>query len=155
MINLNTNFDWAFYFILYILLVFAEITIFVIYMSRTLKVAFLIVIAPLVCATYSLDKLRDGKAQAFENWIKEFVIAVFQQPMQLLIYTIFINSAGEILVNNMFFGVLFMLLIPYGGRIFKSVLKFEGNKSLPGGKGFEGARKGVRTVSHKFVNKGK
>lgn len=120
----SSKWGWVLYGTLYTLLTLSEIQIFVFYISRLLKIAYLIIISPLVCVTYSIDKIKDGKAQAFENWIKEFAIAVLAQPLQLLIYVIFIDSAGEILYRNMFFAIIFFLLIPYGTRIFKSVLKF-------------------------------
>ena len=123
----SSKWGWLLYGNLYILLTFSEVQIFIFYISRLIKIAYLIIIAPLVCVTYSIDKLKDGKAQAFENWIKEFAISVLAQPLQLLIYVIFIDSAGEILYRNMVFAIIFFLLIPYGTRIFKSVLKFGEN----------------------------
>ena len=120
----SSKWGWVLYGTFYILLTFSEVQIFIFYLYRLIKVAYLIIISPLVCVTYSIDKIKDGKAQAFENWIKEFAIAVLAQPLQLLIYVIFIDSAGEILYRNMFFAIIFFLLIPYGSRIFKSVLKF-------------------------------
>ena len=122
--NTSSKWGWLFYGTLYILLTFSEIQIFIFYFFRFIKIAYLIIISPLVCVTYSIDKIKDGKAQAFENWIKEFAISVLAQPLQLLIYVIFIDSAGEILYKNVFFAIIFFLLIPYGARIFKSVLKF-------------------------------
>ena len=120
----SSKWGWVLYGTFYILLTFSEVQIFIFYLYRLIKVAYLIIISPLVCVTYSIDKIKDGKAQAFENWMKEFAIAVLAQPLQLLIYVIFIDSAGEILYRNMFFAIIFFLLIPYGSRIFKSVLKF-------------------------------
>ena len=122
--NIDTDGEWFFYFVVYMMLGISQLSIFIFYITRLIKTAFLIIISPLVCATYSIDKLRDEKAQAFENWIREFVICVFAQPIQLLIYIIFVDSAGEILTQNMLFGALFLVLLPFGNRIFKSILKF-------------------------------
>lgn len=123
----SSKWGWVMYGTFYTLLTFSEIQIFIFYFFRLIKIAYLIIISPLVCVTYSIDKIKDGKAQAFENWIKEFAIAVLAQPMQLLIYLVFIDSAGEILERNMFIAIIFFILIPYGSRIFKSVLKFGEN----------------------------
>jgi len=120
----SSKWGWILYSTFYILLTASEIQIFIFYISRFIKIAYLIIISPLVCATYSIDKIKDGSAQAFENWVREFAIAVLEQPLQLLIYVIFIDSAGEILYRNMLLAIIFFLLVPYGGRIFKSVLKF-------------------------------
>ena len=35
--------------------------------------AFLTIIAPLVALTYPIDKINDGKAQAFNMWFKEYI----------------------------------------------------------------------------------
>jgi len=125
----SSKWGWLLYGGFYCMLVFSQLQIFIFYMGRLLKVAFLIIISPLVCVTYSIDKIKDGKAQAFGNWIKEFAIAVLAQPLQLLIYILFIDSAGEILRKNMLFAIVFFMLIPYGTRIFKSVLKFGENSN--------------------------
>ena len=125
----SSKWGWLLYGGFYCMLVFSQLQIFIFYMGRLLKVAFLIIISPLVCVTYSIDKIKDGKAQAFGNWIKEFAIAVLAQPLQLLIYLLFIDSAGEILRKNMLFAIVFFMLIPYGTRIFKSVLKFGENSN--------------------------
>ena len=132
----SSKWGWVLYGTLYTLLTLSEIQIFVFYISRLLKIAYLIIISPLVCVTYSIDKIKDGKAQAFENWIKEFAISVLAQPLQLFIYVLLIDSTGEIISKNMAFGVIFLLLLPYGVRIFKSVLKFGENS-----KDFENAGK--------------
>lgn len=132
----SSKWGWVLYGTLYTLLTLSEIQIFVFYISRLLKIAYLIIISPLVCVTYSIDKIKDGKAQAFENWIKEFAISVLAQPLQLFIYVLLIDSTGEIIFKNMAFGVIFLLLLPYGVRIFKSVLKFGENS-----KDFENAGK--------------
>lgn len=139
--NIDTDGEWFFYFMVYMMLGFSQLAVFIFYMSRVIKTAFLIAISPLVCVTYSVDKLRDGKAQAFENWIREFVITVFAQPMQLLVYVIFVDSAGEILTQNMLLGVIFLALLPFASRIFKSILKF-GDSA--GGGNMDDARKAAR-----------
>ena len=132
----SSKWGWVLYGTLYTLLTLSEIQIFFFFFSRLLKIAYLIIISPLVCVTYSIDKIKDGKAQAFENWIKEFAISVLAQPLQLFIYVLLIDSTGEIISKNMGFGVIFLLLLPYGVRIFKSVLKFGENS-----KDFENAGK--------------
>ena len=41
------------------------------YMKRAITLAFLTLMAPLVTLTYPIDKMGDGKAQAFNAWFKE------------------------------------------------------------------------------------
>ena len=47
--------------------------------------------------TYSIDKAGDGKAQAFGNWLSEFVMNVLVQPLHAIIYLVF--SIFAIIVN--------------------------------------------------------
>ena len=47
---------------------------FLYYLHRTIEVNFLVVVAPLVTITYSIDKIGDSKAQAFGNFIKEISV---------------------------------------------------------------------------------
>jgi hypothetical protein len=65
-----------------------------------LKLAFLVVIAPLVTLTYSIDKMGDGKAQGLEAWLKEFVFTILIQPFHCVIYMCFIDVAFNILVTK-------------------------------------------------------
>ena len=65
----SSKWGWVLYGTFYILLTFSEVQIFIFYLYRLIKVAYLIIISPLVCVTYSIDKIKDGKAQAFENWM--------------------------------------------------------------------------------------
>lgn len=67
------------------------------YFKRMLKIAFLIIIAPLITLTYSMDKMGDGKAQALTAWLKEFVYTVLLQTFHCIIYTVFVGMALTIL----------------------------------------------------------
>ena len=42
------------------------------YIKRMITIAFLIIIAPLVTITYSIDRMGDGSSQALNTWFKEF-----------------------------------------------------------------------------------
>ena len=62
------------------------------YIKRTLVLGFLIVISPLITITYSIDKMGDGKSQALNIWLKEFVFTVIIQPFHCIIYLVFYSS---------------------------------------------------------------
>ena len=70
------------------------------YISRMLKVTFLVIISPLITLTYSIDKMGDGKAQALNTWLKEFIYTVLLQPFHCIIYTAFIGIAMAILAGE-------------------------------------------------------
>ena len=50
------------------------------YVIRALTITFLALIAPITCITYPIDKLGDGKSQAFNFWFREFFLEVIIQP---------------------------------------------------------------------------
>ena len=67
-----------------------------VYIKRMIKVAFLIVIAPMVTITYSIDKISDNKSQALNTWVKMFVFEVFIQTFHALVFAIFFSIAMAI-----------------------------------------------------------
>ena len=86
----------------------AEFAMVLMYIKRTIVLGFLIVIAPLITITYSLDKIGDGKSQALNAWLKEFVFTVIIQPFHCIIYIVFygtimssISGNGGFIADNM------------------------------------------------------
>lgn len=56
------------------------------YFKRLFMIAFLIIIFPLVALSYAVDKIADGKTQAFNTWAKEFMLNVFVQSFHAIVY---------------------------------------------------------------------
>ena len=63
------------------------------YIKRMITIAFLIVISPLVTITYSIDKMGDGKSQALNVWLKEFVYNILIQPFHCVSYLVLATTA--------------------------------------------------------------
>ena len=82
------------------MIVFQTIAFFLAYLNRMLKVAFLILISPLISVTYSIDKIGDGKAQALNSWLKEFVYTILIQPFHIVLYMAFANTAMALLTTT-------------------------------------------------------
>ena len=113
------------YLILYCMLVYYEMKFFIMYFYRVLRVGFYIVIAPLVCLTYPIDRLGDGRAQAFKNWFTEITMEIFLQSIHLGIYIIFIFSAGEIIRQAPFLGIIFLAALGNGEKIVRNIFKIK------------------------------
>lgn len=99
--------------VVYCMFVAQTIALFISYFMRMLKLAFLLIIAPLITLTYSIDKIGDGKAQALGNWLKEFVYTILIQPFHCIIYLSFITMAFKIIEsgsNNNIAGAVFAIL---------------------------------------------
>ncbi len=81
---------------LYCGIVAQTIMFFIAYVNRMLKIGFLIIISPLISLTYSIDKMGDGKAQALNNWLKEFAYTILIQPFHCIMYIALINTAFKL-----------------------------------------------------------
>ena len=79
--------------VIYCMMVFQTFGLFISYFNRMLKLAFLTIIAPLITLTYSIDKIGDGKAQALNTWLKEYIFTILIQPFHCIIYMCFISVA--------------------------------------------------------------
>lgn len=112
------------------------------YVKRAITMAFLTLMAPVVALTYPIDKMNDGKAQAFNMWLKEFIFNALLQPFHLIIYTIFISSAMEIAVNNPIYAILFLAFISPAEKILRKFFGFD-KASTAGNAAFSGALGGA------------
>lgn len=70
------------------------------YVKRMLTIGFLIMIAPLITITYSIDKIGDGKAQALNTWLKEFVYNVLIQPFHCILFASFASVAMALIEDG-------------------------------------------------------
>ncbi len=76
------------------------------YLKRLLILTFLTMIAPLMAMTYPLDKMHDGKAQGFMTWLKEYVYNLLIQPVHLILYTVLIGTAIDLLDDNILYSLV-------------------------------------------------
>lgn len=86
--------------IMYLMMKGMTFSYFIYYVKRMVTVGFLIMISPLICITYSLDKIGDGKAQALNNWLREIVYNILIQPFHCIIYIAFFSAIGELVDSN-------------------------------------------------------
>ena len=164
-VNLDDPGESFGFIILYVILIVFTTMFAVRYMKRVIYIAFLTLIAPLVALTYPIDKIKDGQAQAFNMWFREYIFNVMIQPFHLLIYTILVGSAMTLASEHMIYAIVAIgFLIPAekllrkffgfdkagtlsaagsfaGGAIFSSILN-KINRPKPGGKGGSGSDKG-------------
>ncbi|MCR5147262.1 MAG: hypothetical protein K6B70_08020 [Clostridia bacterium] len=78
--------------IIYGSFVIGTVAFVVMYVKRTIVLGFLIVISPLITITYAIDKMGDGKSQALNAWMKEFIFTVIIQPFHCIIYLVFYDA---------------------------------------------------------------
>ena len=133
--------------IIYGMMLFQTISFLIAYMKRMLTIGFLIMIAPLITITYSVDKIGDGKAQALNTWLKEFILNILLQPFQCILYLAFVDTSLRILLgdngngsfsvlsaNNVgkaVFAIMCMHFVKEGEKLIKKIFGFN-NASTAG-----------------------
>ena len=113
----------------YICLVILTIIFLIMYIKRMLTISFLIIIAPLITITYSIDKLGDNKSQALDTWLKEFMYGVLIQPFHCIIYLVFVSQAIGLCntgtLASMLLAVMMMFFIMKAEGIIRKIFGFE------------------------------
>ncbi len=130
---------------------------FLFYLKRMITVGFLIIIAPLITITYSIDKIGDGKAQALNAWLKELTYNILIQPFHCIIYLAFFGAMSDI-IGDSSYGNISAYILAYiilkfmkeAEGILRKIFHFEAN-SMPG---ISEPAKGFAAASGKFAQIG-
>lgn len=125
------------YTIMYVAFTAYTVYFVIVYMKRLIMLAFYTLMAPAVALSYPLDKLKDGKAQAFNFWLKDYIFYAFLPALHMIIYTVFISSALSLAVNNMIYALVAMAFIVPAEKIVKKMFGIHGNTEERAG-GFAG-----------------
>ena len=101
------------YLIMYLVLVIYTAVFTIHYLKRLVYLAFLTMIAPLIALTYPLDKIKDGQAQAFSMWLREYVFNALIPVVHIILYSIFVGSAMDFAQQNPLYAIVCIgFLIP-------------------------------------------
>ena len=122
------------YSLLFLVMVFFLLFFSWTYLKRVLTMAFLTLIAPFVALTYPLDKIKDGQAQAFNFWIKEYIYNLLLQPLHLLLYTMLVSSAIELATEHIIYSIVALGFLVPAEKLIRQMFGFKGNTPgmLPG-----------------------
>lgn len=96
-----------------------------VYLKRFIYMAFLTLMAPLVAATYPIDKISDGNAQGFNKWLKEYIFNLLLQPLHLLLYYILITSAFNLASSNIIYSIVALGFMIPAEKLLRSFFGFE------------------------------
>ena len=116
----KAGWNYVMYSVMFWVLVYIQTKFFLLYYKRLITVGFLILIAPIITVTYPIDKIGDGKAQAFSVWLNEMMMNVFIQPIHGIIYLVFMYTAGEIAKQSIWVAFAFLLVLT---KIEKIILR--------------------------------
>lgn len=113
------------YAICFLVLVFYTVFFCYVYAKRLLYVIFLTIIAPLVAISYPLDKIGDGKSQAFDLWLKEYIFNLLIQPFHLLLYLVLITSAFELAGTNVIYSLIAIGFMTPAEKFLRKMFGFD------------------------------
>lgn len=103
-------------------LVYHELKYFILFLTRMFYFYYLVAISPLVTITYSLDKMKDSKAQAFTAWLHKIINEIFLGPIECLVYLIFVFTAGVIMSEVPLLAIIMIISMGQGEKAIKKVL---------------------------------
>ena len=108
--------------IAYLVVIIVYFKFFKLYLYRVFKITFLVIISPLICATYAIDKIGDNRSQAFDHFFSEFIMLVLKQPVHLFLYMIFIASAGNLFDSNSLLLVVFLFAMSSMEKVIEKMI---------------------------------
>lgn len=115
--------------VIYLMMEVMTIIFLLAYIKRMITIGFLIIIAPLVTVTYSIDKMGDGKSQALNHWLQEFIYNILIQPFQCITYLALCSTSFEILEKDPDFksaiiAIAMMVFLISSEKIIKHIFHF-------------------------------
>ena len=113
------------YTIIYLVLVFYTLMFTVKYLKRVVYMAFLTVMAPIMSLTYPIDKMKDGKSQAFDMWLKEYLFNLLLQPLHLVLYTVTVGMAMDLAEQNMLYALVAIGFLLPAEKLLRKFFGFE------------------------------
>ena len=137
-IDTITGIAYAF---IYLLLSLMTLVFLITYIKRMITIAFLIIIAPIITVTYSIDKLGDGKSQALNAWLKEFAYNILIQVFHCIIYLALVQTSFNMLemgpgvevddmVGNAVLAFVMVIFMYQAEDIVKNIFNFKAS-SMP------------------------
>lgn len=124
------------YMIIYLVLVVYTLMFTYMYLKRVLYMAFFTMIAPMVAFTYPIDKITDGKAQAFNMWMKEYIFNALMQPMHLALYTMLMGSSMQLAVSNPLYALVAIGFLIPAEKFIRKMFGFEKAQTAGSAGGF-------------------
>ena len=117
-------FSWL---IIYLVLVIYTCVFIWQYLKRVVMLAFLTMVAPLIALTYPLDKIKDGQAQAFGLWMREYIFNALLPIIHIVIYYMLVGSAIDFITNggNWLYAIVAVGFVIPAEKFFRKMFGFD------------------------------
>ena len=116
---------------LYGAMIILMITFTITYIKRFFTLTFLTFISPLVALTYPLDKVRDGKAQAFNFWFREYITNAILPIIHIILYRVLIMSVPDLVLDNQIYALCAFAFFGPAKKIVDSMFGVKGQLGAP------------------------
>ena len=121
------------YLILYVMMVTFTIKFTFLYLKRMFYMGILTIMAPMTAIMYPIEVANGGKGKSFDQWLREFIFNAIMQPIQWLIYYIFVGSAISLTAENPLYGIIVLAFISKAEEIIKNILGLKEPMKMVGG----------------------
>ena len=101
------------------------------YLKREFTIIFLSIIGPAACITYPIDKIGDGKAQAYNRWFTEYLYQVIIQPFHLILYIVLIGTAADLANHNILYALVCFAVMGPAEKFIKEMFGFKDKLGSP------------------------
>ena len=101
------------------------------YLKREFTIIFLTIVGPAACITYPIDKIGDGKAQAYNRWFTEYLYQVIIQPFHLLLYIVLIGTAADMANHNILYSLVCFAVMGPAEKFIKEMFGFKDKLGSP------------------------
>lgn len=101
------------------------------YYKRLFTLTFLTFIAPLVALTYPLDKIKDGKAQAFNYWLREYITNAMLPVIHIILYKVLISTVPNLVTQAPLYAIFALAFMIPAEKIVKSMFGVRGETAPP------------------------
>jgi hypothetical protein len=122
------------YTLMYLVMIIYTIMFTIQYIKRLLHVIFLTLVAPFVALMYPIDKMKDGTAQSFNKWLKEYMYNVLIQVFHIILYYVLISTAIDLAKSNILYGIVAIGFMLEAEKILKKMFGLDAQGGIFGGK---------------------
>ena len=119
-----------FYFLAMVSIIWYQLKFCIVYAKRAMQVYVLIIISPLICVSYPIDRIADDRGQALRQWVTDFSTAVLMQPLQYMIYVLIFGSFDEIMIKVPLLTAIAFYLLGKSIKVAKKALQIKSNKEI-------------------------
>lgn len=128
------------------------------YFIRVFNIMILTLVAPVISASYALNKVMTGKSKIFSGWLTEYIVNVIVQMFHVIIYVSFVAIALKLSAESLPGAILAFVLLHFmleGEKFLRTLFKMSGSKGSLSGEmdriGLQEIKSGVQGLKTAMV----